>query len=112
MDQEMLDELRANSRFLIAELERRGVEVSLVDYQCETYLASFEGRREILVDLDFSETSYPSSIAANNKYVAKKLLASAGFSVPEGERFFPSQLSEAILYAKRIGYPVVVKPCV
>lgn len=107
-----IEQLRANSRFLIQELQGRGVELELLDYQQETYLAQYRGRTELLVDLDGSAMPYSAEASANHKWIAKRLLARAGLAVPKGERFFPNQANEAVLYAKQLGFPVVVKPCV
>jgi len=62
------------------------------------------------LDRDSSITPYSVSIICGDKYITKKILERNGISVPTGEKFLPNEWELSILYAKKIGFPVVVKP--
>ena len=47
---------------------------------------------------------------AKNKTAVRSLLRSNGYPVPRGEVFSPEEQGSALLYARAIGFPVVVKP--
>jgi cyanophycin synthetase len=110
LDEATILSLRANQRFLIWELQRRGVEVTIIDRAHEVFEATYNGRRELLVDIDSSIMPYTASTIASNKILTKKVLARAGVTVPPGELFHIEERDAALRYAGAIGFPVVVKP--
>lgn len=56
------------------------------------------------------QTSKVSMAMTGSKQLTRALLRQAGIAVPEGRRFRRSQRTDAIAYANRLGWPVVVKP--
>ena len=105
-----LSKLHTNQRLLVKELQGRGVEVKILDNSIELLEAKYDGHKELILDRDSSINPYAASVVAGDKYLAKKLLRRAGISVTQGEAFFSDQEDDALCYAQRIGYPVVVKP--
>ncbi|AQU81882.1 MULTISPECIES: ATP-binding protein [unclassified Halomonas] len=51
-----------------------------------------------------------SILIAKNKEMTKEVLKSSNLPVAEGQVFESTQVDEAVEFAKKIGYPVVVKP--
>ena len=105
-----LSKLHTNQRLFVKELQGRGIEVEILDNSIELLEAKYNGHNEFILDRDSSINPYAASVIAGDKYLSKKLLRRAGISVTQGEAFFPDQEDDALCYAQRIGYPVVVKP--
>jgi cyanophycin synthetase len=67
------------------------------------------GRRQKWLDSSF--TNHTSNIAtrvAKEKYLASQLMAEAGLPVPPSRQF--KNHEQALAYAKKLGWPVVIKP--
>ncbi len=57
------------------------------------------------------KNTYEAFRNTQNKKTAKKLLAAAGITVPEGKQFDEKNSNDEIIrYAENLGYPVVLKP--
>lgn len=110
IEEAQLEQLRANQRFLVRELLRRGVSVRLVDRNYELLEASFGDHKELLLDIDSSLVPYSTSIVSGNKHLTKLVLEAAGISIPRGKEFFRNQKEYALEYALELGLPVVAKP--
>jgi cyanophycin synthetase len=106
-----LTELRANQRFLARELLARGIEVTLFDRNNEILEATYQGRRELLSDIDSSIVPYTASVVAGSKSLTKRLLQRAGVRTPRGHYFPSEDVAEIARYPEQVvGFPVVVKP--
>ena len=106
---ELLD-LHTNQRLLIQEMQSRGINVDIIYKEIELIKAEYGNHIEWILDRDSSITPYSVSIICGDKYITKRILEQNGISVPIGEKFFPNEWELSVLYAKRIGFPVVVKP--
>ncbi|MBI4818874.1 MAG: hypothetical protein HY791_21565 [Deltaproteobacteria bacterium] len=109
MDPRELAALRASQRFLVAELERAGVFVRLVDAPAELVEARFQDHVELLVDVGGSRLSHARAMLASHKGRAKEVLARAGISVPKGGIFRADDL-DTPSRAAELGFPLVLKP--
>lgn len=110
IDEAELGTLRANPRFLIRELQVRGVEVELYDFQQQVFRARLGTHQEWLSDTFSSVVSAAAAMIANDKAVVKRILEEAGLSTSEGNRFTAAQIDDAMLYAAFLGFPVILKP--
>lgn len=110
MREEDFNKLKANQYFLVLELEARGVLVSAIDVDNELLEARLGHHRELLLNIDSTLSSYAASIVSGEKQTAKKLLRAAGVSVPRGGVFQSHKAQDAAAFARRLGFPVVVKP--
>ena len=110
MEENELKALRANQYFLVREFERRGIKVSALDLENELLEARYGNHVEHLLNIDSSLMSYTASVVSGQKWVAKKILKSAGISVPAGTPFLAAEPEKALLFAARARYPLVIKP--
>ena len=110
LTKEQLQSIRANPRFLAAELQLRGVEVVIYDWANEVLCARYGSHEELLVDIDSSIVPYAASVLASSKPITKRRLAELGLSVPRGACFAAQSPAEAVCFAATLGFPVVVKP--
>lgn len=105
-----LKNLHTNQRLLVVEMQSRGINVDIVYKDIELIKAEYGNHIEWILDRDSSITPYSVSVICGDKYITKRILEENEISVPMGEKFFPSEWEIAIKYAKKIGFPVVVKP--
>lgn len=110
LDDSELLKLHTNQRLLIMEMQSRGVNVDIIYKEIELIRAEYGKHIEWILDRDSSITPYSVSIICGDKYITKKILEREKISVPVGEKFLPNEWELSILYAKKIGFPVVVKP--
>lgn len=110
VDNSELLELHTNQRLLIEEMQSRGINVNIIYREIELIKAEYGKHIEWILDRDSSITPYSVSIVCGDKYITKKILEQNEVSVPVGEKFLPNEWELSILYAKKIGFPVVVKP--
>lgn len=110
LDNSELLELHTNQRLLIMEMQSRGINVDIIYKDIELIKAEYGKHIEWILDRDSSITPYSVSIICGDKYITKKILERDGISVPTGEKFLPIEWELSILYAKKIGFPVVIKP--
>lgn len=110
LDNSELLKLHTNQRLLIEEMQSRGINVNIIYREIELIKAEYGKHIEWILDRDSSITPYSVSIICGDKYITKKILEQNKISVPIGEKFLPSEWELSILYAKKIGFPVVVKP--
>ncbi len=103
-------ELMVNPRFLARELEARGVDVEVFDIQEQVLCARKGAHTEMFTDVLCRLLSAPASLLAADKMLTKRLLSSAGFSTPPGNRFAAVDVHAALECAARLGFPVVLKP--
>lgn len=102
--------LHTNQRLLVIEMQSRGINVNIIYKDIELIKAEYGKHIEWILDRDSSITPYSVSIICGDKYITKKILEQNGISVPIGEKFLPNEWELSVLYAKKIGFPVVVKP--
>ena len=105
-----LEKLHTNQRLFVIEMQKRDIDVTLLSKEMELIEARYKNHREIILDRDSSIIPYSISIVCGDKYLTKKLLQKDKICVPEGEQFFFDEIDKASLFAKKIGFPVVVKP--
>ena len=105
-----LNELHTNQRLLIIEMQKRNIDVSILDKDMELIEAKYKQHKELILDRDSSITPYAESVIAGDKFITKRLLERENISVPKGDSFFYEDLELAKKFAKDIGYPVVIKP--
>ena len=110
IDNDKLLDLHTNQRLLVIEMQNRGIDVDIIYQDMELIEANYKGHREWILDRDSSITPYSVSIMCGDKYITKKILQRENISAPLGERFNDEDVEICSLYAKKIGYPVVVKP--
>lgn len=110
LDNSELLKLHTNQRLLIEEMQSRGINVNIIYREIELIKAEYGNHIEWILDRDSSITPYSVSIICGDKYITKKILEQNGISVPIGEKFLPSEWELSIIYARKIGFPVVVKP--
>ena len=102
--------LRANPRFLARELQNRGIDVDVLDWENSVLEARLGRHHEILLDINGAAVPYASAVIAGDKALAKQLLARGGISVPRGARFSVLETDLVLAEAGKLGYPVVIKP--
>jgi cyanophycin synthetase len=99
--------LGPTTRSLTEEAQRRGIPVMRLDEQSLVQLG-WGARRKLIRASITGETSQIAVESAGNKQLTRTLLAGAGVPVPKG--VVVRSPDEAAVEAKRIGWPVVVKP--
>jgi len=110
LDNSELLKLHTNQRLLVNEMQSRGINVDIIYKEMELIKAEYGEHIEWILDRDSSITPYSVSIICGDKYLTKKILQNNGISVPIGEKFLPNEWELSILYAKKIGFPIVIKP--
>ena len=110
LDNSELLKLHTNQRLLIMEMQSRGINVDSIYKEIELIKAEYGKHVEWILDRDSSITPYSVSIICGDKYITKKILEQNKISVPLGEKFLSNEWKLSILYARKIGFPVVVKP--
>lgn len=103
-------ELHTNQRLLINEMQSRGINVDIIYKEIELIKAEYGKHIEWILDRDSSITPYSVSIICGDKYITKRILEQNKISVPIGEKFLPNEWELSVLYARKIGFPVVIKP--
>ncbi len=102
--------LHTNQALLVRELLKRKVKVSLIDENMELLEARYGDHTELIADRFSSIIPFTIVNICADKRLTKYFLNKNDISVPEGELFYPDQKSQAVNYALKIGFPVVVKP--
>ncbi len=108
-----LKEIRERNLFgpstasIVEEAKRRGIPVQRINSQSHVMLGQGHKQRFIQASMTSETTALGVAVAADKSWT-KRLLDEAGISVPRGEAVH--DLEDAARVAKRIGYPVVVKP--
>jgi cyanophycin synthetase len=92
---------------IVAEARRRGIPALRLDAASLVQFGYGSRQRRIRASVT-EATSLIAAELAGNKQAAKTLLADAGLPVPRGA--LVRSVDEAMIAAKRIGWPVVVKP--
>lgn len=110
LDNSELLKLHTNQRLLVKEMQSRGINVDIIYKEMELIKAEYGEHIEWILDRDSSITPYSVSIVCGDKYLTKKILQDNGISVPTGEKFLPNEWELSILYARKIGFPIVTKP--
>lgn len=110
LDNSELIKLHTNQRLLVMEMQSRGINVDVIYNEIELIKAEYGKHIEWILDRDSSITPYSVSIICGDKYITKKILEQNEISVPIGEKFLPNEWELSVLYARKIGFPVVVKP--
>ena len=110
LTQSDLLKLHTNQRLLVIEMQSRGINVDIIDREKELIKAEYGNHIEWILDRDSSITPYSVSIICGDKYITKRILEQNQISVPIGEKFLPEEWFLSIVYAKKIGFPVVTKP--
>jgi cyanophycin synthetase len=99
--------LGPTTRSLVQEAERRGIAIMRLDDQSLVQLGTGRHQKRIRASIT-SLTPSIAADAASDKDLTKSLLSDAGLPVPRGD--VVRSADDAVRAAKRIGYPVVVKP--
>ena len=110
LDDSELLKLHTNQRLLVKEMQSRGINVDIIYREIELIKAEYGKHIEWILDRDSSITPYSVSIICGDKYITKKILEQNEISVPIGEKFLSNEWELSILYSRKIGFPVVVKP--
>ncbi|MBE1529468.1 cyanophycin synthetase [Sphingopyxis sp. OAS728] len=92
---------------IVREARRRGIPSIRLDTASLIQLGTGSRQRRIRASVTGATSLIGAELAAH-KHAAKSLLADAGLPVPAGQ--LVRSLSEATVAAKRLGWPVVVKP--
>ena len=110
LDNSDLLKLHTNQRLLIQEMQSRKINVDIICKNIELIKAEYGKHVEWILDRDSSITPYSVSIICGDKYITKRILEQSKISVPTGEKFLPNEWELSVLYARKIGFPVVIKP--
>jgi len=95
-----------NSSVIVQAAERRGIPWGLISGR---FLRLGQGKFQRRINYSATEnTSFLAQRFSRDKQITNRLLADVGVPVPRQEN--PDNIDEALSAAKRIGYPVVVKP--
>lgn len=105
----MKENYTISTQIIVNEANERGIKVEDL---CpgKVVRLSLGDHEEHLCCQFISKTTSVAYEIANNKNLTKQILKEAGISIAEGEKFTKNQLDEALVFAKRIGFPVVIKP--
>ena len=103
--------LSFNNQLLLEEFQKRKIIFKKLK---KTFIVeAFYGKhKELLYDLHSSLVCYPMGTIVDDKNYTKELLKRYGFNVAEGRAFFKKDIKNILNYAKRLNYPVVIKPTV
>lgn len=102
--------LHRNQKWLVKELIKRGIKVTIIDSKAGIIRASYEQHEELIMDRDSSIMPYVDAVLAGNKMITKEYLKTYGVSVPIGCAFNANE-EEYIKEAFRIfNSSVVIKP--
>ncbi|MBP1971475.1 D-alanine-D-alanine ligase-like ATP-grasp enzyme/acylphosphatase [Virgibacillus natechei] len=103
--------------FIALEAWRRGITINFFNIDnmdnkvLVRYSLNFKGRESKFEGSKGDKLSNEADKICENKDETKRYLTKAGVSVPEGKRFeVICSITEILSYAKRMGYPVVLKP--
>lgn len=110
IDNIQLLNLHTNQRLLVMEMQSRGINVDIIYKDIELIKAEYGNHIEWILDRNSSITPYSVSVICGDKYITKRILEQNNISVPIGEKFLPNEWELSVLYARKIGFPVVVKP--
>ncbi len=110
LDNSELLKLHTNQRLLVMEMQSRGINVDIIYKEIELIKAEYGKHIEWILDRDSSITPYSVSIICGDKYITKKILERNDISIPIGEKFLLNEWKLAAIYARKIGFPVVIKP--
>jgi len=101
------NQLGPTTKSLVDEATRRGIPVMRLDTQSLIQLGHGKFAKRIRASIT-GQTSFVATELASNKDMTKKLLDESGVPVPRG--VVVRDADEAVRAAKRLGYPLVVKP--
>ena len=102
--------LHRNQKWLVKELIKRGINVTILDSEAGIIRASYKNHDELILDRDSSIMPYAVSVLAGNKMITKRYLKNYEVSVPIGSAFKVED-SEYIKAAFRLfDKGVVIKP--
>jgi len=104
-----LSKVDYNTGLFLKELEQRKIQLDFIG-NTEVVLATYRSHTELLFDIFSSINPFVVGWIINDKVLTKKILSIAKIKVAPGEPFTRFQKMEACKFAKRIGYPVVIKP--
>lgn len=98
-----------NQSLLHTELKRRGYKIRPIE-STSLFFAQKGRKRELLYDIATNTTTFAAGWVASDKVLSKLLLQYANIPVPEGNFFTQENKQEAVFFAEKIGFPVVLKP--
>ncbi|HEY0086433.1 MAG TPA: cyanophycin synthetase [Allosphingosinicella sp.] len=101
------NQLGPTTKSLVDEATRRGIPVMRLDNQSLIQLGHGRFAKRIRASIT-GQTSFVATELASDKNMTKKLLDESGVPVPRG--VVVRDADEAVRAAKRLGYPLVVKP--
>ena len=102
--------LHRNQKWLVKELVKRGINVTILDSEAGIIRASYKGHDELILDRDSSIMPYAVSVLAGNKMITKNYLKDYGVSVPIGCSFNVTETDFIIAAFKLFDSGVVIKP--
>lgn len=101
--------LHFNTNLIVRELKRRKISVTRIP-QTTLLEARYKGHVELIDDTDLSVMPAPLRYILDDKWKTKMLLRKMKLRVAPGMIFGPADIDTAISYAKRHGFPLVLKP--
>jgi cyanophycin synthetase len=101
------NQLGPTTKSLVQEAERRGIPVMRLDDKSLIQLGHGRFAKRIRASIT-GQTSFVATELASDKNMTKKLLDESGVPVPRG--VVVREVEDAVRSAKRLGYPLVVKP--
>jgi cyanophycin synthetase len=100
--------MRLAIKLLVDEAEKRGINVRF--YHKDYFVLEYKGKKVYFNETLSSKATALASKFCLHKQLTKTLLSEAGVQVPKGSNFSSGEEEEAIILAKEIGWPVVLKP--
>ncbi len=102
------ERLGPSTRAIIVEAKKRGIPVTPIHPEWSMFQLGYGKELSNISATVTSKTSLLSADIAKDKYMTKKILADRGVHVPKGE--IVTNMGDAVAAAKKIGFPLVVKP--
>ena len=102
------EKLGPSTRAIIESAKKRKIPVVPLERRWSMFQLGYGKKAKKISASVTSQTPLLSGDIAKDKYICKKILTDAGIPVPVG--YVVKNADEAVEFAKRIGYPVVVKP--
>ena len=102
------EKLGPSTRSIIEAARKRKIPVTPIEMEWSMFQLGYGKKAKRISASVTSETSLLSGDIAKDKYMSKKILMDSGIPVPVG--YVVKNPDEAVEIARKIGYPVVVKP--
>jgi len=104
-----LSKIDFNTGLLVQEMLKRWIDVQYL-WDSEILIATYKEHVEYLDETNMNVFWYMTKFLLDDKYTTKLLLRQAWLSVVEWKAFKNSEFTEALEYAEKVWFPLVIKP--